>query len=227
MNLNLGGLAFLIPAVVVIALSWFIRLGATVALMLTGMDRRKARFEVLSAFFGVGFTTRNSEEIISHPQRRKVISTVIVLGNAGLITIIASLVGTFAKASVATVPVGLLVAVGVLVLLWRIAVWRGWMGRFEKWFEHRLLQGKVFKKRRLLEMVEIEKNHVVGKVLARPGSELVDHKLADLKLSNKGLLVLAINRKGKIIRPPRAENYIREGDILTVFGKRKQIEHTF
>jgi hypothetical protein len=227
MNLDLGGLAFLIPAVVVIALSWFIRQGATIALMLTGMDRRKARFEVLSAFFGVGFTTRNSEEIISHPQRRKVISTVIILGNAGLITIIASLVGTVAKASVATVPVGLLVAVGVLLLLWRIAVWRGWMARFEKWFEHRLLQGKVFKKRKLLEMLEIEKGYVVGKVLARPGSEFLDRQLADLKLANKGLLVLAINRKGKIIRPPKAENYIREGDILTVFGKRKQIERTF
>lgn len=227
MNLNIGGLAFLIPAVVVIILSWFIRLGATVALMLTGMDRRKARFEVLSAFFGVGFTTRNSEAIISHPQRRKVISTVIVLGNAGLITIIASLVGTFAKASVATVPVGLLVAVGVVFLLWRIAVWRGWMARFEKWFEHRLLHGQVFKKRKLLEMLEIEKDYVVGKVLARPGSEFLDHQLADLKLASKGLLVLAINRKGRIIRPPKASNYIREGDILTVFGKRKQIEKAF
>lgn len=102
MNLNLGGLAFLIPVVVVV--SWFVRQGATIALMLTGMDKRKARFEVLSAFFGVGFTTRNSEEIVYHPQRLKVISTVIIIGNAGLITVIASPVGTFAKASVVSVP---------------------------------------------------------------------------------------------------------------------------
>jgi hypothetical protein len=227
MNLNIGGLAFLIPVIAIIVIAWLAMHVASIALMLTGMDRRKARFEALSAFFGVGFTTRNSEEIVRHPQRRRIISIIIVLGNAGIIAVIASLVGTFAKASLVTVPIGVIVAAGIIFVLWRVAVRQGWTDRFEKWIEERLLKEKVFKEQRLIEVVEVDGDYVIGKALARPGCDYVDQKLGDLKLSDKGLLVLAINRKGRIIRPPKASNYIREGDILTVFGKRKQIERTF
>lgn len=227
MNLNLGGLAFLIPVVVIIVLAWVIVQGASIVLMFTGMDRRKAKFEALSAFFGVGFTTRNSEEIVTHPERRRIISFLIVLGNGSIIAVISSLVGTFAKASLATVPIGLLMAAGLVLLLWRIAVWRGWSQRIEKWVEHKIMKWKVFKEHKLLEMVEVEAGYVVGKVLAREDSDFVNNQLKDLHLARKGILVLAINRSGRIIRPPKAENYIREGDILTVFGKRSQIEKTF
>jgi len=225
--MNLGGLAFLIPVVAIIVIAWLAMHAASIALMLTGMDRRKARFEALSAFFGVGFTTKASEEVIKHPQRRRIISILIVLGNAGVITVIASLVGTFARTSLVSVPIGVLVAAGVIVILWRIVVWRGWTERFERWIEHRLLRAKVFKEQRLIEMMEIDGEYVIGKALARPDCTYVDRQLKDLNLSRKGLLVLSINRKGKIIRPPKASNYIREGDILTVFGKRSQIERTF
>lgn len=227
MNLNLGGLAFLIPVIIIVVLAWVIIQGASIALMFTGMDRRKAGFEALSAFFGVGFTTRNSEEIVSHPERRKIITVLIVLGNGSIIAVISSLVGTFATASLATVPIGLLVAAGFIIILWRIAVWRGWSQRIEKWVEHKLLKWRVFKEMKMLEMVQVEGDFVVGKVLAREGSDFVDKQLKELNLAHRGVLVLAINRSGRLIRPPRAKNYIREGDILTVFGKRKQIERTF
>jgi len=227
LNLNIGGLAFLIPVVFVVVLAWFVVQGATIALMLTGMDRNKASFEALSAFFGVGFTTRTSEQIVAHPQRRRIISLLIVLGNAGIITVIVSLVGTFAKSSLVSVPIGLLIAVGLVFIIWRIAVSRGWTDKFEKWIEHKLLEAKVFKERRLLEMIEVDGEFVVGKVLTRKGCGFEDKQLKDLNLTHKGIIVLSINRSGRIIRPPKAENFIRKGDILTVFGKRKQIEKTF
>jgi len=227
MKLNIGGLAFLIPIIAIIVMAWLAMHVAAIALMLTGMDRRKAQFEALSAFLGVGFTTRYSNEIVSHPQRRRIIAVLIVLGNAGTITIIASLVGTFATASLASVPVGVIVAAGIVFVLWRIVVWRGWTRRFEKWIEHKLLKAGVFKQRRLIELVEVDGDYTIGKVLARADCDYVDRKLSDLKLSQKGLLVLSINRKGRIIRPPKAQNYIREGDILLVFGKRRQLERTF
>ncbi|MBN2379598.1 hypothetical protein JXM67_07340 [candidate division WOR-3 bacterium] len=231
MNLNLSGLAFLIPVAAIIVLAWVGMHVAAIALMLTGMDRRKASFEALSAFFGVGFTTRNSEEIVSHPQRRRIITIMIILGNAGIITVIASLVSSVASASInkslAAVPIGIVVGAVVIIVLWRIAVWRGWTEKFERWVEHKLLKAKVFKTQRVIGIVEVDGDYVIGKVLARKGSEFTNRKLGELKLSEKGLLVLVINRSGRIIRPPKATNYIREGDILTVFGKRVQIERTF
>ncbi|MBD3285179.1 hypothetical protein GF359_02195 [candidate division WOR-3 bacterium] len=231
MNLNLSGMAFLIPVVIIIVLAWIGMHAAAIALMLTGMDRRKASFEALSAFFGVGFTTRYSEEIVSHPQRRRIISIMIILGNAGIITVIASLVGTVASSSInkslATVPIGLIVGAVVIFVLWRIAAWRGWTEKFEKWVESKLLSWKVFKEKRVIGIIEVDGDYVVGKVLAREDTAFTNRKLGELNLTKKGVLVLAINRSGRIIRPPKASNFIREGDILTVFGKRRQIERTF
>ena len=68
-----------------------VRVGA-VALELTGLDRHRAIFQALSAFSGTGFTTKEAELVVTHPQRRKIISTLMVLGNAGVVSIIAAFV---------------------------------------------------------------------------------------------------------------------------------------
>ena len=65
-----------------------VRVGA-VALELTGLPRGKARFQALSAFTGTGFTTRESEMIVNHHQRRKVVALLMVLGNIGIVSLIA------------------------------------------------------------------------------------------------------------------------------------------
>src|SRR5436853_7612995 len=70
-----------------------IRIGA-IALELTGLPEEQAEFQALSASSGVGYTTKESEFILSHPQRRKIISLLIDLGSAGIITTIATLAGT-------------------------------------------------------------------------------------------------------------------------------------
>ena len=71
----------------------FTRVGA-IALELTGMPDEQAGFQALSAFSGVGFTTREAEFALEHPQRRKIISALIKLGNAGIITTLITLGGT-------------------------------------------------------------------------------------------------------------------------------------
>ncbi len=71
----------------------FTRVGA-IALELTGMPDEQAEFQALSAFSGVGFTTREAEFALEHPQRRKIISTLIKLGNAGIITTLITLGAT-------------------------------------------------------------------------------------------------------------------------------------
>src|SRR5437764_3855568 len=68
----------------------------TVALTLTGMSRETARFQARSAFFGVGFTTGEAEAVVNHPVRRRIIMTLILLGNAGIVTVLGTLLITFA-----------------------------------------------------------------------------------------------------------------------------------
>jgi hypothetical protein len=81
-----------IPLFFFITISFLPARVRAVALELTRLEKSKARFQALSAFTGTGFTTRESEMIVAHPQRRKIITILMVLGNAGIISVIATLV---------------------------------------------------------------------------------------------------------------------------------------
>ena len=72
------GIVILFVTIVVAMIA--VRIGG-IALELTGLERRVARFQALSAFTGTGFTTREAEEITSHEQRRRIISILILVGN--------------------------------------------------------------------------------------------------------------------------------------------------
>lgn len=60
--------------------------------MLTGLAAESARFQARSALTGVGFTTSEAESVVNHPVRRRV---VMLLGSAGVITAIATLMLSF------------------------------------------------------------------------------------------------------------------------------------
>ena len=49
-------------------------------MMMTGMDRKRAVFQALSAFSGTGFTTKEAEFVVNHPVRRRVIIWLMILG---------------------------------------------------------------------------------------------------------------------------------------------------
>jgi hypothetical protein len=67
------------------------------ALQLTGIEPDVARFQALSAFSGTGFTTREAERVVGHRTRRRIVTILIILGNAGTVTVIATLVASFTQ----------------------------------------------------------------------------------------------------------------------------------
>ena len=88
-------LIYAIPAIIIIVVSILIVKIAAVALNLTGLDTKRAFFQALSAFTGTGFTTADSELIVNNDTRRKIVMVLMILGNAGLITVITTLVLSF------------------------------------------------------------------------------------------------------------------------------------
>src|SRR5690606_20400156 len=86
-------IALLIIVVVALLL---VQLGAN-ALVLTGMSRSAAVFQAASAFFGVGFTTREAELVVEHPVRRRIILHLIIAGNIRLTSALATLVVTLVQ----------------------------------------------------------------------------------------------------------------------------------
>ncbi len=63
--------------------------------MVTGVSHQRARLRSLSALTGVGFTTSESETIVNHPVRRRILILIMLIGNAGVATEGSTLVLSF------------------------------------------------------------------------------------------------------------------------------------
>ena len=70
---------------------------AAVALRHTGLPDNVARFQCLSAFTGAGFTTTEAEQIVNYPVRRRIIAWLMLIGNLGLASVVATLVISLAR----------------------------------------------------------------------------------------------------------------------------------
>src|SRR6056297_377806 len=95
---------FVIPVIVIIVISAFIVKIASVALNLTGLSEKRAFFQALSAFTGTGFTTKDSEYVVHHDIRRKIIIALMILGNAGIVSIISTLMLSFFRGGMLMIP---------------------------------------------------------------------------------------------------------------------------
>ena len=85
----------IISLLIVVTLSILITRIATIALTHTGLSRQAARFQARSALTGAGFTTTESEKVVNHPVRRRIVMLLMLVGNAGIVTGMASLILTF------------------------------------------------------------------------------------------------------------------------------------
>lgn len=70
----------IVSLLIVLTLSILVTRIATVALAHTGLSRESAKFQARSAFTGVGFTTNESEKVVNHPIRRRILLLLMLLG---------------------------------------------------------------------------------------------------------------------------------------------------
>jgi Kef-type K+ transport system membrane component KefB len=94
---------FLLAAIVLIILV-IVRLGS-IALQFTGMEPGMAMFQSLSAFTNTGFTTKAAEEVVKHRKRRVIVSILMIVGHIGIVSVIVTLVHSFASETGSWLPV--------------------------------------------------------------------------------------------------------------------------
>ncbi len=205
----------------------FVRIGA-VALEMTGLSREVATFQAQSAYTGVGFTTSESEYVMSHPVRRKIIRILMFVGSAGIASAMAMLFLSFVgKNTQETVDSLIYLAIG-LVLLFLFArskvIDRGLryiikraLRKFTKIhpYDYELLLG-------------LSKGYTIGRFKIRRNSWLANKKLKDLRLNEEGVLVLGIIRKvrgeERYMGAPRGEVQLMPGDELICYGPEETIK---
>jgi NhaP-type Na+/H+ or K+/H+ antiporter len=114
-------MAALLSVIAVVLISMLINRFATIALSLTGMSREEARFQARAAMSGVGLTTRTPDDIVAHPIRRRIVFTLMIVGSAGIVTAIASLVLSFRGGTTGARLTRAGVLIAALLILWLLS----------------------------------------------------------------------------------------------------------
>jgi len=134
----------------------FVR-GASIALMMTGLDKNKARFQALSSFTGTGFTTKESESIVNHPQRRKIVRWLMIMGNAGIVTVIVTGTSSMVTSEAYQLPMNILILIVGILLIYKLAKFRGFTRKWEHFIEKKLIKSPAFEESAIEDLLHFLK----------------------------------------------------------------------
>ncbi len=211
----------IISVILILIFSIIITRIASTALTHTGLSRESSRFQARSAFTGVGFTTSESEKVVNHPVRRRILQILMILGNAGIATGVASLIVGFSglKGGQETwIKIAMLV--GGVIILWNLAN--------SKWIDRQLSKiiNKFLNKYGKLQVSDYESllhlsgEYRISEIPVEGPHWLTDKKLKNAKLREEGLIVLGITRRdGTFLGTPDGETKIMDGDSLIIYGR--------
>lgn len=214
-------MAGIVSFFVVIILSAIIVRIATALLSLSGLSDESAKFQARSAFTGTGFTSRETENVVNHPFRRRVIMVLMLVRNFGFVsvisTILLSFLGTSSDAQV-LIRVGILVGgLLFLFLLSRSKLLDRWLRRI---VERALRHSQLVHVADYENLLNLSGEHEVIETPIRPDSWLAERTLQELELGAEGILMLGIRRTdGYFVGTPNGGSYVDVGDRVIMYGR--------
>ena len=218
-------MASLFPVVsllVVIVVSLLVVRVATVALVLTGLSQQLARFQARSAFTGAGFTTSESEKVTQHPVRRRIVMGLMLMGNAGIVTAVSSLILSFvntSESSEAYAGLRLMALIAGVTGLWVLAQTE-WVDRqLTKTIEAALKRWTDLEVRDYSGLLHLSRGYSVVEMEVEPGDWLAQRELAGLRLADEGVLMLGVEcADGNFLGAPRGKTKLSPGDTVIMYG---------
>lgn len=216
----------LVSLIVIVSFSMLITKIAAVMLVHTGLSQQAASFQARSAFTGVGFATSEAENVVNHPVRRKIIMSLMLIGNAGVITAMASLMLTFINTEQNDIswPVKMAILIFSTAFLWFIAsseVINRFLSRF---ISRALKKYTTLTVRDYSTLLHLSGGFAITELKIESGDWLVGKKLRNARLRDEGLNVLGIQHKdGSFLGVLSGETEIEEEDILLIYGKEEVV----
>lgn len=218
-------MAALLTFFVVLVISLVVVRIASVALTLTGLPSEIARFQARSAWTGTGYTTSEAEQIVHHPVRRRIVSLLMVLRSVGVVTVVATLVLSFAVGEQQEERLlRLVMLLAGIVLVWVIFSNRWIDRRLSRLILRALSRYTDLPVRDYGELLHLSEDYIVSETLVRTGDWIADRPLADLRLPDEGVLVLGVQCKdGRFIGAPRGTTRLGPGDVVILYGRAELI----
>ena len=217
----------------IILLYWVITELFTFFFRLTGLPADKARFQVISLLTGTGFTTRESEIVLSSRRRRRLARVTMLFGYVFNVTIVSALINVFLSMKVAQFGpqfFGLLIPLGTVALIFvfmRVPKVHAWGDNLLRRFADRIFnRTETFNAVMLVDNIGSESIAQVS--LRHIPEEYLGKSLAETQLrAETGILVMLVERRGGKPVPAQADTVFEPGDKLTVFGDYNSICRAF
>jgi len=217
----------------IILLYWVITELFTFFFRLTGLPAEKSRFQVISLLTGTGFTTRESEMILSSRRRRSLARITMLFGYVFNITIVSAFINVFL--SVKSVQVnseflGFLIPLGTVALIFifmRVPKIHAWGENLLRRAADRFFdRHEAFNAIMLVDNISTES--IAQVALRHIPDEYNGMTLAETHLrADTGIMVMLVERNGNKPIPAQADTVFEIGDKLTVFGDYKTICKAF
>lgn len=193
---------------------------ATIALTLTGLTKELSRFQSRSAITGVGFTTSESERMMNHPIRRRILMILMLLGNLGIVTVLSTTVIAFVDTESFT---GSMTRFGVMAGGLTVILTVAYSSKVDKYLERVI--GILLKrwthivKRDYVALLRIGGEYQISELLVTEQDWLAGERLSKLGLRDEGIIVLGIQKPGgEYIGAPAPSYKIEEEDVILVYA---------
>ena len=217
----------------IILIYWVITELFTFFFRLTGLPAEKARFQVISLLTGTGFTTRESEMILSSRRRRQLARVTMLFGYVFNVTILSAFINVFLSMKVSQVETqffGFLIPLGTVALIFVFMR----VPKIHAWGENllRRLADRAFSRKESFNAVMLV-DYIGTESIARITLREIPEQyrgmsLAETRLrAETGIMVMLVERQGGKPVPAGADTVFEPGDKLTVFGDYKTICKAF
>lgn len=217
----------------IIIVYWIIVELFTFFFHLTGLTADRSRFQVISLLTGTGFTTRESELVLSTRRRRRLARVTMLFGYVFNITIVSAFINVFLSIKSSQVShqfLGFLIPLSAVALIFIVMRVPKIRARIDN-FLHRLAD-RFFDRTESFNAVLLVDNigteSIAQVKLRHIPDEYKGRTLAETGLRTEtGILVMLVERKGQKPAAPHASTVFEVGDNLTVFGNYKTICKSF
>ena len=217
-------LAFSLFALIILGY-WVISELFAMLFRFTGLPDEKARFQVISLLTGCGFTTHESELLLTTKSRRRLARITMLFGYVFNITIVSAFINVFFSLKVSELAADLVSSlIPLLVILFilafmRFPVIRAWGDRLIEKLAGRIVHRDIANTILLMDYIGQE---TIAQVTLRE----VPLSASGLK-TEQNILVMLVETDGSKAQPAYAQTVFRPGDKLTVFGDYATISRVF
>lgn len=217
----------------IILMYWVITELFTILFRFTGLPDERARFQVISLLTGCGYTTKESEMILSNRRRRRLARITMLFGYVFNITIVSAFINVFLSLKISQVEhyyFGILIplaAVAIIFVFMRVPRVRSWGDGILQRLADRLA-GRTDSFNTVLLLDYIGSDTIALVTLKYIPEEYQNVPLSETGLkTNTGIMVMLVERPGEKARPAGADTVFHVGDKLTVFGEYSVICRSF